>query len=215
MIFIITFFSIMATAYLLPLLLLLVFRNREKIIIDSYPIYIISSSLIYFNAFACGFFNTKSIFVNAKFNQLLNQDEKTITIFHEIGHLKYNHVFYKTILMSLQYSIFAYLLTIWSFDYLFAVLIIVSLYKALRFIFYTSQKVVFHKFEFEADKYTAINSRFSAGILTWYSKIEQQRESITHPSLEARKMNITNIVLSKEYTDHIKIKSNETINGKH
>jgi hypothetical protein len=204
----------MATAYLLPLLLLLIFRKREKLIINGYPIYIISSNWVYFTAFACGYFNTRSIFVNARFSQLLNEDEKTITIFHEIGHLKFNHVFYKTLLMALQYSIFAYLLTIWSFDYLFATLVIVSLYKVLRFIFYTSQKKVFHKFEFEADKYTAINSRFSAGILTWFSKIEQQRESITHPSLEARKMNITNIVLSKEYSLHINKKSNEAINRK-
>ena len=133
------------------------------------------------------------VFVNANFSHLWNEVEKKIIIEHEIGHCVGYHVEVKSLLNSLKYAlmlqIVALFIPLWLGLTITVCLFIVD--QATKKMFMP----VFYSYEFKADIYAAIKTKFSASIVDFYNKLALNRSSSTHPTVADRQKNMTNFKL--------------------
>jgi Zn-dependent protease with chaperone function len=135
-------------------------------------------------AFTTGIFGTNHVFLNASFGSWLTKDEREISIFHEMGHVTKKHNEKKTFINAV--FIAAFMQAVVYVPYWYWAGVVIVIYFILKRWMNILTTPLMHLFEYEADRYAATRSGYTAKIIKWYEKLAYSRQSATHPSIYDR-----------------------------
>lgn len=174
----------------------------EELVDNKYKIRIIKKNII--NAYATGIFPfSKIILIGEPLVKGMNVDELRSVIYHEIGHLKLNHIkilFLVNIILTIGWVAFNFffLQNILPDNYPYTKYIKVFCIGAtFGLLIYYIPSFLLYKFEYAADLYSARHTSKESIInalkkLNELSDGEMEKGNITHPSLDKRIKNIKN-----------------------